>query len=105
MHGRRLIPPLGFRDYILLRKYDLGSRGRSSWPFVMHVLAEPDLPPIATLGELAHYLREAGVPAEVAKAARSAWKSFSAYKSRHRLGRAGDGTGVVRAMAGARPGA
>jgi len=77
-------PPLGFRDYILLRKTDLTSSRRPSWPFVVHVLAAPDLPRISTRGELAHYLRVAEVPEEVEKAAQSAWKSFSAYRSRRR---------------------
>lgn len=77
-------PPLGFRDYLVFRKHDLTSSSRPSWSFVLHVLAEPDFPPVATLPELASYLREAAVPAEVERAAQAAWKSFSAYKSRRR---------------------
>lgn len=83
MHGRPN-PPLGFRDYLLSRKYDLGSSRRPSWPFILHILAEPAFPRVETLGALAEHLRGAGVPAEVTRAAQAAWKSYSAYKSRHR---------------------
>ena len=75
---------LGFRDYLLGRKHDLTSSSRPSWAFVIHVLADPDFPQIGSLPELLRHLREAGAPAALEQSAQSAWKSFSAYKSRHR---------------------
>jgi len=75
---------LGFRDYLLGRKHDLASSRRPSWPFIVHILANPDLPPVTTLPDLLRHLREAGVSAEVEQSAIAAWKSFSAYKCRHR---------------------
>jgi hypothetical protein len=76
--------PLGLRDYLLGRKHDLTSSRRPSWAFVIHVLAEPEFPHIGSLPELLRHLREGGAPAALERSARSAWKSSSAYKSRHR---------------------
>ena len=75
---------LSFRDYLLGRKHDLTSSRRPSWPFVVHILGDPDFPPVSSIGELLRHLRKIGVPDDVERSAQAAWKSFSAYRSRQR---------------------
>lgn len=73
-----------FREYVTVRKYDFGRGSRSSWSFIAFARGKADFPEITSWRSLESYLLEAAVEADIVDGARSAWSSFTAYRSRVR---------------------
>jgi hypothetical protein len=75
---------LSFRDYVFNRPYGSGRGHRDSWTFIIQARGDPDFPDVRSWRELHGYLLAARAPAEMVKAARTVWNSFSCQRDRRR---------------------
>ncbi|WP_129794292.1 hypothetical protein [Sphingosinicella sp. CPCC 101087] len=73
-----------FREYVDARKYDFGRGSAAAWNFIALARGDRNLPDARSWRELEAYLQTAGLPEAQVAAARSVWRSFTAYRSRVR---------------------
>ena len=81
-----LAPAASFRDYVLARKYDYGRGSAGAWRFIAEARGDRDFPDARNWRELQAYLERRGASADLVKAARSVWRSFTVHRSRARSG-------------------
>jgi hypothetical protein len=77
-------PCASFREYVDGRKYDFGRGSAAAWNFIALARGDRHLPDARSWRELEAYLEAAGLPDAQVAAARSVWRSFTAYRSRVR---------------------
>lgn len=80
-----------FREYVEARKYDYGRGSAAARTFIAFARGDRAFPEISCWRELAASLEASQVGGGLLEGARSAWRSFTAFRSRHpystRLGR------------------
>lgn len=73
---------VSFHAYVMARKYDFGRGGSETWRFIAFARGAVDFPDAANWAELQAYLERSGFADEFLSPARSAWSSFTAFRSR-----------------------
>ena len=75
-----------FHNYVLTRKYDFGRGSAAVWSFIAFARGDAGFPDARSWRELRAYLVAVGVDPQSIEAARTAWRSFKALRSRSRRG-------------------
>lgn len=78
-----IAPPSGFRGYIETRKYDFGRGRPETWAFIAFMRGEPDFPEVDSWRGLRLYLQHKDAGQDIVRGGHSAWRSFTAFRSRN----------------------